>query len=68
MIIPAGFFNEGSFLVELRVINFSEKTGFKTLFLDEELMQIEILPEKRNIGAWMEKEVGQIRHAFEWKK
>jgi lipopolysaccharide transport system ATP-binding protein len=66
MIIPAGFFNEGTYMLELMVINSSELNGYQSYFHDAELMQIEILPEKREIGMWMGKEVGQIRHSFQW--
>lgn len=67
MIIPKGFFNEGTYLIELIIINYSENGGYSGYFHDTELLQIEILPEKREIGQWMGKEVGQIRCAFEWR-
>jgi len=66
MNIPAGFFNEGTYLIELMIINYQESGGYTTYFHDTEFLQVEILQEKRPIGSWMGKEVGQIRHTFEW--
>jgi lipopolysaccharide transport system ATP-binding protein len=68
MSVPAGFFNDGTYLIELTVINYNESGGYTNLFHDAEFLQLEILQEKRSIGAWMGKEVGQIRHSFEWTK
>jgi hypothetical protein len=68
MIVPKGFFNEGSYLIELMVLNFSDSGGYTTYFQDTEFLQVEILQEKRPVGSWMGKEVGQIRHTFEWIK
>ena len=68
MIVPAGFFNDGTYLVELMIINYSETSGYSVYFHETEFLQIEILPEKRPIGVWMGKEVGQIRHTFQWTK
>jgi lipopolysaccharide transport system ATP-binding protein len=68
MIVPAGFFNDGTYLIELMIINHSETGGYSNYFHETEFLQIEILPEKRQIGAWMGKEVGQIRHTFQWTK
>ncbi len=68
MVIPNGFFNDGSYILELIVINYAESNGYLTFFQDSECLQIEILPEKRPIGSWMGREVGQIRHTFEWIK
>jgi lipopolysaccharide transport system ATP-binding protein len=68
MVIPNGFFNDGSYMLELIVINYAESNGYSTFFQDSECLQIEILPEKRPIGSWMGREVGQIRHTFEWIK
>lgn len=67
MIIPAGFFNEGSFNLDLLVIQKNE-AGYK-LFLDEpDFLSFDVLPEERPLGTWMGKELGFIRHTFEWKK
>jgi lipopolysaccharide transport system ATP-binding protein len=68
MLVPTGFFNDGTYMLELVVINYSESIGYSTFFHDSECLQIEILPEKRPIGTWMGREVGQIRHTFEWIK
>ena len=66
MLVPSGFFNEGTYLIELMVLNYSETNGYSSYFHETELLQIDILPEKRPIGAWMGKEKGQVRHRFKW--
>jgi hypothetical protein len=66
MKIPEGFFNEGTYLIELMIINYKESGGYTSFFHDTEFLQVEILQEKREIGEWMGREVGQIRHTFEW--
>jgi lipopolysaccharide transport system ATP-binding protein len=66
MMIPAGFFNEGTYLIELMIINYKEIGGYTNFFHDSEFLQVEILQEKRPIGSWMGKEAGQIRQTFKW--
>jgi lipopolysaccharide transport system ATP-binding protein len=66
MTIPESFFNEGTYLIELMIINYSEKYGYEPCFHDKEFLQIEILPEKRPVGSWMGKEDGQIKFNFSW--
>ena len=66
MMVPSGFFNEGTYLIELMIINYTDSSGYVTFFHETEFLQIEILPEKRPIGSWMGREVGQIRHTFDW--
>lgn len=66
MLVPAGFFNEGTYIIELMILNYSEKSGYSLYFHEKEFLQIEILPEKRPIGAWMGRELGQVRYAFKW--
>lgn len=66
MMVPAGFFNEGTYLLELMIINYSDSAGYIGFFHETEFLQIEILPERRPIGSWMGREVGQIRHTFDW--
>ncbi len=66
MKVPAGFFNEGSYLIELMIINHKESGGYCVYFHDAEFLQFDILQEKRELGQWMGKEVGYIRHTFEW--
>jgi lipopolysaccharide transport system ATP-binding protein len=66
MIIPEGFFNEGTYFIELSVLNYSDSDGYQKYFHETDLLQLEILPEKRPIGSWMGREVGQIRHNFQW--
>lgn len=66
MKIPAGFFNEGKFMMELMVIEYNEGSGYQTHFHDKEFMMFTLLPEKRQIGQWMGKAEGYIKHTFEW--
>ena len=66
MEVPSGFFNEGTYLIELMIINYTDSAGYVGFFHETEFLQIEILPEKRPIGSWMGREVGQIRHTFDW--
>jgi CTP:phosphocholine cytidylyltransferase-like protein len=65
MIIPAGFFNEGTYSMELMILNQS-KNGYDQIFYDPDTLYFQILPEQRALGTWMGKEVGYIRHTFEW--
>jgi hypothetical protein len=67
MRIPSGFFNEGSYVIELMIIQKID-TGYKVYMHESDLLYIQILPEKREFGTWMGKEVGYIRHTFEWTK
>jgi lipopolysaccharide transport system ATP-binding protein len=67
MKIPSGFFNEGSYNVELMVIQ-KKESGYEVFFHDSDLLSFDILPEERPLGTWMGKEQGYIRHNFEWVK
>lgn len=67
MIIPAGFFNEGSFFLDLMVIQKNDE-GYHVFFSEPDFLSFNVLPEERPLGTWMGKEVGFIRHTFEWKK
>ena len=48
------------------IINHKESGGYCVYFHDAEFLQFDILQEKRELGQWMGKEVGYIRHTFEW--
>jgi lipopolysaccharide transport system ATP-binding protein len=67
MQVPAGFFNEGSYFVELMAIRRTEM-GYETIIHEPNLSYMQILPEIRELGSWLGKEVGYIRHQFEWIK
>ena len=67
MKIPSGFFNEGQYFVDLMVIQKNE-LGYKIFFSEEDILCIHVLPEKRELGTWMGKELGFIRHTFNWHK
>ena len=66
MAVPAGFFNEGQYFIDLMIIR-KDETGYLTFFHEPDVLSIQILPEKRDLGAWMGKEEGFIRHSFNWK-
>jgi lipopolysaccharide transport system ATP-binding protein len=66
MVIPAGFFNEGQYFIDLMIIR-KDETGYLTYFREPDVLSIQILPEKRDLGVWMGKEEGFIRHNFDWK-
>ena len=66
MVIPAGFFNEGQYFIDLMIIR-KDETGYLTFFHEPDILSIQILPEKRELGTWMGKEEGFIRHSFNWK-
>jgi lipopolysaccharide transport system ATP-binding protein len=68
MIVPAGFFNDGTYIVELMIHNYTEEEGYSRYFHETDFLQLEILAEKRPIGVWMGKEEGQVRHEFKWIK
>jgi lipopolysaccharide transport system ATP-binding protein len=67
MVIPAGFFNEGSFNLDLLVIQKIEN-GYKSYIHEPDILSFDVLPEERPIGTWMGKELGFIRHTFQWTK
>jgi lipopolysaccharide transport system ATP-binding protein len=67
MKIPSGFFNEGNYYIELMVIHNSDN-GFEAVFHEPNMGYMQILPEAREMGSWMGKEVGYIRQQFEWTK
>ncbi len=64
MLVPAGFFNEGSYVIELMVIQ-RNGNGYKIYYHEPDLLHFQLLPEKRELGSWMGKEEGYIRHIFE---
>jgi lipopolysaccharide transport system ATP-binding protein len=66
MIIPSGFFNSESFSINLMIINL-EKNNFETWIDIQDAVFFNVLPEKIPFGGWLGKEVGHIRHKFEWK-
>lgn len=66
MIIPDGFFNEGQFFIDLMIIQ-KNQDGYKVFFHEQDILCIQILPEKRELGTWMGKELGSIRHTFDWQ-
>ncbi|MEQ6122361.1 ABC transporter ATP-binding protein [Reichenbachiella sp. MALMAid0571] len=65
MKIPADFFNEGEFSIDLMVLSHSKK-GYVIYVNERDVLMVRIFPEKRPMGSWMGKEPGSIRHKFEW--
>lgn len=65
MKIPIGFFNEGTFSVDLMVIN-KDQNGYSDLYNENDILVAQIIPDSRSIGTWMGKEVGYILPTFEW--
>jgi lipopolysaccharide transport system ATP-binding protein len=65
MKIPAGFFNEGQYFIDLMIIRKND-AGYLAFFNEPDILSIQILPEKRELGMWMGKEEGFIRHQFNW--
>ena len=65
MHIPAGFLNEGNYGLDLMVLSKTEK-GYRHYVNERDVIHFQILPEVRPFGSWMGKEVGYIRHQFEW--
>ena len=65
MSIPSGYFNEGTFAVDLMVLN-KDKRGYKTLFSEADVLTFQIQPHQKELGTWMGKEVGYILPQFNW--
>lgn len=63
--IPANFFNEGSFSIDVMIIDKTPK-GYNVLFSEKDILIFNIIPEKKPLGTWTGKEVGQIIPTFEW--
>jgi hypothetical protein len=66
MVIPPNFFNEGSFFLDLLVIAKSINE-YRSILVEPDILNFQIHPEQRPVGAWLGKEVGFIRHNFEWR-
>ena len=65
MNIPAGFFNEGTFAIDLMVLSKNEK-GYKTFYNETDVLTIPLQPDQRELGTWMGKEVGLVIPTFNW--
>lgn len=65
MVIDPGFFNEGTYSIDLMIIAKTEK-GYINFFNEPDLLIIQIVPENRALGSWMGKELGYIRPNFKW--
>jgi lipopolysaccharide transport system ATP-binding protein len=65
MEIPAGFFNEGNYIIDVMVIEKSSK-GYFNIIDEQNVLTFQILPEKRELDSWMGKEPGFIKTRFDW--
>ncbi len=65
MNIPAGYFNEGQFSIDLMVLS-KDENGYRTFYNDTDLLTIQVQPDQRQLGTWMGKEVGFIIPTFYW--
>jgi uncharacterized protein YciU (UPF0263 family) len=65
MLIPAGFFNEGNYLIDLMIIQ-KTLSGYDFLYEEKDFLWFQVLPEERLLGYSMGKELGFIRHTFDW--
>jgi lipopolysaccharide transport system ATP-binding protein len=67
MIIPAFFLNEGTFLIDLMVINQSSNLCYTTYLHERDLLQLEILPEKKTLLRARPQTTGSLTKR-RWKK
>lgn len=65
MMIESDFLNDGNYIVELMVIG-KNSSGYSVFFHDSDCLFVKILPEQREIGDWMGKEVGYVQPKFTW--
>ena len=66
LFIPPGFFNEGTFSMDVMVIG-KDKRGYQSFFSEKDVLMFQIIPDQKDFGMWMGKEVGQVIPEFEWK-
>lgn len=66
MIIESDFLNEGNYIIELMVIG-KNNAGYTIFFHDSDCLFVKVLPEQREIGDWMGKEVGYVQPKFNWR-
>jgi hypothetical protein len=66
MVIPAHFFNDGVYSMDLMVLNF-ESFSYTSIFEQEDILCFELIDDSKKLGLWSGKEKGYIRNIFEWK-
>ena len=66
MSFPAGFFNDGQFSLDIRIM-IKNDSGYSDYFRKEDALMMQVLPEKRALGTFLGKEPGVIRHKFDWR-
>ena len=66
MIVENNFFNEGNYIVDIMVMG-KNNLEYTVFFHDADCLFVKILPEQREIGGWMGKEVGYVQPLFQWK-
>ena len=66
MLVDSNYFNEGNYTIELMIIGRNIQ-GYVAFFHDSECLLIKLLPDQRELGEWMGKEVGYVQPKFVWK-
>ena len=61
---PKGYFNDGNYIFDIVVSGVAEKE--EMLFFETDSLRVQILPDKKALGAWMGREVGYIRPVLDW--
>jgi lipopolysaccharide transport system ATP-binding protein len=65
VLIPAGFFNEGIFSIDLMALNF-ENFAYQDLMEIPDILTFEIVNIPLQLGQWSGKEVGYVQPKFMW--
>jgi lipopolysaccharide transport system ATP-binding protein len=65
MTFPGGYFNDGNYVFDIVVLGFVDNKQ-ETIFIQNDCLRVQILPDQKALGAWMGREVGYIRPVFEW--
>ncbi len=63
MHIPAHFFNDGSFAIDLLVVENKERA----IIYEKDILLFSVSPAMRDSGAWLGREAGYIMPIFNWK-
>lgn len=63
MIIPGKFFNEGTFYLDLLLV----ENKHDVPVMETDIISFAVNPENRQVGAWMGREVGYLQPSFDWQ-
>jgi lipopolysaccharide transport system ATP-binding protein len=61
---PKGYFNDGNYVFDLLVTGVADAD--EILFFETDCIRVQIMPDRKALGAWMGREVGYVRPVFEW--